>query len=242
MKKQSNSNSSKRKQPKSGGAMRKLFSMDNPLMKALSIAADLLILNVLTAVLCIPVVTMGPAIIAMHEVIIHIVRGEEGYTVQPFFKAFASNFKKGALMSLIVVIAGGILFFDYYAAVTIIPAIKVVVIALSIIFLAVTFYAFGLLARYENTLRATWKNAVLLSIGNFPRTLFMVVCAVGLWIVCIQFYQFGIPVLLMFGLSLPAYVNILLLNGVFHKLEGDEPEDEEEESGSRFWKKFYKNK
>ena len=93
-----------------------------------------------------------------------------------------------------------------------------------------------------NTLRGTMKNAAMLAVGNFPRTLFMVVCAVGLWLVCIHFYQFGIPILLLFGLSLPCYVNILLLNGVFRKLDGDvdEDDDEADEKGSKFWKSFYR--
>jgi len=242
MKKQSNADSSTKKQTKTSGAMKKLFSMDNPLMKALTIAADLLLLNLLTAVISIPVITMGPAMIAMHEIVIHIIRGEEGYIIQPFFKAFAANFKKGALMSLILAVAGGILYVDYYAAVTFIPAMKVIVIAVGIIFLAISLYVFALFGRYENTFRATWKNAVLLAIGNFPKTLFMILCSVGLWIVCIHFYKFGIPILLMFGFSLPCYVNILLLNDVFRKLEGDEPEDADEEAGSKFWKRFYKNK
>lgn len=244
MKNQSNEDSLKEKQPKSGGAMKKLFSIDNPLMKALTIAADLLLMNIFTVVLCIPVVTMGPAIIAMHEVVIHIVRGEEGYTIQPFFKAFAANFKKGALMSLILAVSAGILYVDYLAAVTYIPVMKVGIIAIGVIILAISFYAFALLARYENTFRGTLKNAALLAIGNFPKTLFMTVCSVGLWMVCIHFYKFGTPILLMFGFSLPCYINILLMNSVFHKLEGDEEDDEEEgdEKGSKFWKKFYKNK
>ena len=205
--------------------MKKLFSLDNPLMKALSIAADLLILNLLTVVMCIPIVTIGPAVTAMNDIVIHMVRGEEGYTIGPFFQSFKANFKKGLLMSLVVVLAAGFLVVDYLAVRAYMPEMKVVIIALSVIVLAVAFYAFGLQARYENTFAATWKNAAILSVGYFPRTLFMVVCAVGLWLVCIHFYQFGIPVLLMFGFSLPCFVNILLLNGVFRKLEGEDTDD-----------------
>ena len=242
MKNQSNADTPKKKQSKTGGVMKKLFHSDNPIMKALTIAADLLILNILTLLLSIPVITMGPAMIAMHEIVIQIVRGEEGYTVQPFFKAFAANFKRGALLSLILAVAGGLLYFDYLAAEAFIPVMKVGIVAIGVIILAMTFYVFALSARYENTLRATLKNAALLAVGNFPKTLFMTVCSVGLWVICIHFYKFGIPILLMFGLSLPCYVNILLLNPVFHQLEGDEPDDEEEEAGSKFWKRFYKKK
>ena len=98
---------------------------------------------------------------------------------------------------------------------------KAGVAAIGVIVLSVAFYAFALLARYENTFGATLKNALILMVGNFPRTLLMAVCAVGMWVICINFPQFGVPVLLLFGLSLPCIVNCILLNGVFHKLDGD---------------------
>ncbi|MBQ9414623.1 MAG: YesL family protein [Clostridia bacterium] len=203
--------------------MRKLFSMDNPLMKGLSVVADLLILNILTLLLSLPLITIGPAVTAMNDILIRMVRGEEGYTVKPYFHAFAVNFKKGMLLSVILLLSAGVLYVDYLAAVAYIPIMKAGILAIAVILLAIAFYAFGLLARYENTLRGTLKNAAVLAIGNFPRTLLMVLCAVGMWVICIQFYQFGVPVLMMLGLSLPCYVNVMLLNGVFHKLDGDEP-------------------
>lgn len=244
MKNQTNEKSAKRAKPNKNGAMRRLFNMDNPFMKALSIAADLLILNILTVVLSIPIITMGPAIIAMHDVIIRIVRGEEGYTIQPFFHAFKANFKRGALMSLILAGAAGILYVDYLAAATYIPIMKAGIIAIGVILLSISFYAFALEARYENKFGATLKNAAMLAVANFPKTLFMVICSVGLWLVCIHFYKIGTPILIMFGLSMPCYVNILLINGIFRKLEGDEDNIEEEgdEKGSTFWKRFYQNK
>ena len=223
--------------------MKKIFKSDSPIMKALTIAADLLILNLLTIVLSLPLITMGPAVIAMNDIVIHIVRGEEGYTVIPYFQSFKANFKKGALMSLILVLSGGLLYVDYIFAQSLIPIMQAPIIAIGVIVLAISCYAFALFARYENRFGATLKNAAILAVANFPRTLFMVVCSIGLWLLCINFYKFGIPVLLLFGLSLPCYVNILLLNGVFRKLDGDEDEDDEgEENNSKFWKKFYQKK
>lgn len=225
--------------------MKKIFRSDSPIMKALTIAADLLILNLLTMVLCIPIITMGPAVIAMNDIVIHIVRGEEGYTVKPYFQSFKANFKQGMILGLILVAAAGILYLDYLAAQMYIPIMRAPIIAIGVIILAIAFYTFGMLARYENTLRGTIKNAAMLAVGNFPRTLFMVICAVGLWLICIHFYQFGIPILLLFGLSLPCYVNILLLNGVFRKLDGEEDQEDEEEgeaNNSKLWKKFYQKK
>ena len=169
----------------------------------------------------------------MNDIVIRIVRGEEGYTIKPYFQAFASNFKKGLLLSLVIAVAGGILYLDYLAALAYIPELKVAILAIGVIILAIMYYAFALQARYENTFGATMKNAAALAVGYFPRTLFMVVCSIGLWLVCIHFYRFGIPILLLFGFSLPCYVNILLLNGVFRKLEGEDSgeDDEDDETG-----------
>lgn len=193
--------------------------MDSPVMKALSTAADLLVLNLLALVLSLPLITMGAAFTAMNDIVIRIVRDEEGYIVKPFLKAFAANFRKGTLLTLILMALGGLLYLNYLAALAYAPAFRVVSIALAVIVLAIAFYAFALLARYEDSLGNVLKNAVLLAVGYFPRTLIMVVCAVGLWLVCIHFYRVGVPLLLLFGLSLPCYVNDLLMNDVFKKLE-----------------------
>ena len=205
--------------------MKKLFDMNNPFMKTLTVAADLLILNLLVIVVSIPLITIGPAMTAMNDIVIRIVRGIEGYTVRPFFKSFAANFKKGALLSLILIAVGAIIYFDYLAAVTYIPQMRAAIIAIGVIALAIFSYAFALMARYENTIRATLKNAVILAVANFPRTLLMVVASVGLWVACVNFYKIGTPILVLFGFSLPCYVNILMINGVFHKMDGDLPDE-----------------
>jgi uncharacterized membrane protein YesL len=71
-------------------------------MKALTVAADLLILNLLTLVLSLPLITLGPAVTAMNDIVIHIVRGEEGYTVKPYFQSFKANFKKCGLLRRVI--------------------------------------------------------------------------------------------------------------------------------------------
>lgn len=199
--------------------MRKFFDMDSPVMKALSVTADLLVLNLLTLLCSIPVVTFGAAVTAMHDVTIRIVRGEEGYIFKGFFRAFAGNFKKGTLLGLLLLLCAALLAFDYWAAAAYIPPMRIGIAALAMIVLAAAFYAFALLARYENTFSGTLKNAVTLSIVWFPRTLGMVAFAAVFWLACRYFPAVGAPLLLLFGLALPCYVNALLMKGVFDSLE-----------------------
>ena len=199
--------------------MKKFFDMDSPIMRALSVAADLLVLNLLTLLCSLPVVTMGAAFTAMNDVCIRIIRGEEGYIVKGFFRSFASNFKKGTLLGLILIAISVFLFFDYFAAQAYFPQMCYGILAIGVILFAIANYAFALLARYENTLGGTMKNAAVLTVGYFPRTLGMVVFAAALWLASFRFPQVGGPILIMFGFSMPCYINVLLLKGVFQKLD-----------------------
>ena len=209
--------------------MKRFFDMESPFMRVLTVAADLIIVNILTLVCSLPVVTLGASLTAMSDALGRLVRGEEGYMTKDFFRAFGANFKKGTLLGLLLLVCAGLLYIDFRAAGAVMPVMRPGIAAIGVILLAVTFYAFALLARYENTLRGTLKNAATLAVAYFPRTLGMVVCAAALWILSLRFYQIGIPILVLFGLALPCYVNLLLLKDVFRKLEGTEETDGSED-------------
>ena len=61
--------------------------MENPVMRALSTTADLIMLNLLTILCCLPVVTVGAALTALNTAAIKIVRGEETAPVKDYFRA-----------------------------------------------------------------------------------------------------------------------------------------------------------
>lgn len=198
------------------------FDMDKPLMRGLSAVTDLILLNVFMFLCCIPVFTAGAAFTAAYTVIIRTLRNEEGSLMKDYFRAFVSNFKKATRLWLMVLAAIAVLIFDYIAAAAMFPGFIPVVAALGLIVMVISFYAFGLLARYENPLGITLKNAAMLAIGYFPKTLGMVIFSVVFWLGSIQYFHVAGPILLMFGLSLPIYVNAILMNGIFMKLESKE--------------------
>ena len=205
----------------------RIFDMENPVMRALGAICDLLVLNLLTILCGIPVLTAGAALTALSDVTLRIVRREENGIVRGFFRAFRSNLKQGVPLGLIFLAAGAVFYVDYLVAAAFSPPLRVAVVAAALIVGAIALYAFSLLARFENTVWQTLKNAASLSIAFFPRTLAMLVVTVGLWLVCLRFFQIALPVLMMFGLSLPAYINALLLDGVFRSLEPDSDNKEE---------------
>ncbi len=200
--------------------MKWFFDMDNPVMKTLSVAADLIVLNLLALLCALPVVTAGASLTALFDQCIRMVRMEDSSVARGFFRAFRANFRKATLLWLLFLALGLLLWLDYEAAALYIPVMRVGILALALLWLAALHYVFALLARYENPLRATLKNAFVLLVACFPRTLGMLLFTVALWLVCITFFRVGIPLLVMFGLSLPCYFAAVLLNGIFPSLEG----------------------
>ena len=63
-----------------------MFNIDGKFFGVLSRLADLVILNLLFLVCCIPVVTVGAAVTAMYSVTWKMAEEKEGYILKGFFK------------------------------------------------------------------------------------------------------------------------------------------------------------
>lgn len=65
--------------------MSSFFNMDSPVMRFLSRLCDLMILNILCLICCIPIVTIGASITALYSVTLKMVKGEDSYIAKGFF-------------------------------------------------------------------------------------------------------------------------------------------------------------
>lgn len=200
----------------------KFLDYDSPLMQFLTKVANVMIINLLTIICCIPVITIGAALTAMHYMCLKMARNEDGYVVKGYFKAFKEAFKQATpvwliLLVLICIFAGDFLIlyfsaeeFNYWFQV----ALSVVAIMVLFIFMMV----FPLMGKFTNTTFQTLKNALVISIAKFPITLLMIVMNAIPIIVTLFFFQY-FPLVLMFGMAAPAYAAAKLLNKYFLKLE-----------------------
>lgn len=207
--------------------MGRFLDMDSPVMRFLSRVGDLMILNFLMIVCCIPVITVGAANTAMHYVILKMVRDREGYLVRGFLKSFAQNFKQATLIWLlmllvIAVYVGDLLIFNYSG--TVFPkAVVVAVLAVAIMLLMMAVYIFPLQARFENSIKNTLKNAMILAVVNLPKTILMIACYALPLVLC-YFSNYALLFVFLFGISAPAYGAAWIYSGIFKKME---PETEE---------------
>ncbi len=205
--------------------MGKIFDMDSPVMRFLNRVGDLLILNILMMICCIPVITIGAAFTAMHYVILKMIRGEEGYLIKGFFKSFVRNFKQATILWLIMLLVmavyvGDILIFNF-SGIEFPKALVIAVVAVAVFLLMIAVYVFPLLARFDNTVKNTIRNAAIFAFANLPKTLAMVIFYALPFIIG-YFSTYSYIFIFMFGISLPAYGAAWIYSGIFKKFEPEE--------------------
>lgn len=205
--------------------MGKIFDLESPLFSFLSKMADLIWLNILTVVCSIPIFTIGASLTALNYVVLKMVRNEEGYINKSFFKSFKQNFKQATIIWLIILAVIMVLAGDFYIlkyAVFEFPAwLRAILFAITFILLIAVMHIFPVLAKFENTIKNTFKNSFLMGILSLPKTILMIICWIIPVLIGLFVYQI-LPLVLALGISLPAYVNALLYNKTFKRFE---PED-----------------
>ena len=213
-----------------------LFSMDNIFFRTVGKLVDLIWVNILTLLCALPVVTAGASFSAMYYLLLRMAENDQGALTRGFFRAFRENFKSATKVWLcdlgimfvylynLYLLRQGIL--DGYGVVK--KVSLVLIVAILFLTVMVSNYIFALLARYENGLRQTVKNAFLLSFAFFPRSLCMVVIMLfPLALTLLSDYFFWLWGL--YGLAYPGYVIAMLMVAVFRKTEKGQREEEEEE-------------
>ena len=208
---------------------------DNVVMRALGKIGDMICLNVMWLICCIPIITIGASTTALYTVMLRMVKNEEGYIFRGFLKAFKSNFKQSTLIWLILLLLGIVWTADFRVA-GFMPGmagiiLSAIFLALGFILLSVMIYIFPLTARYENGIKATFKNALILTVAKLPYTFLMVAIVVAavfasLWSAFTLL--FSLPLWLVIGVSLIAWVNSYILRRVFVVFEGSDSTAEED--------------
>ena len=215
--------------------MRKIFSPDSKIMRAMGRFGDLILLNFFFLLCCVPVVTIGAAHTALYAVCFRFGTDREQGTVKSFFQAFRANFRQGALVWLIIAFCGVAAALNTYVFYLMPGDIRYGFILFALLFVLVLFifsYAFPLVSQFDNSTYSTLKNALVLSLGYLPRTVLMVTLNLLPWglllMDIITFFQAG---LVWVGLyfAAAAYLNARLLRKVFAPYLPEDEDAQEED-------------
>ena len=221
--------------------MKNLFNLDNPFMQALARIGDLMVLSVITLVLCLPVVTFGPAVTALFKTVYSLTLDTCGGVAATYFRAFRDNFKQAAIAGLFMLLALAAFVCDFilvrlFFTDTAYTVLLCLVVILLLLVLGVTAYLFPLIARYSNTLMEHLRNAAILMVMYLPRTALTVLLHLSPLLMLIFRPEFMLQTLVVWFFLAPgliAQMDSYILKPVFEKLEkkdgaGEDASEEEE--------------
>lgn len=209
--------------------METFFSPDSKIMQAMNRMADLVLLNLLFLLTCLPVFTVGAANTALYTVCFRMDTPREEGLFSTYFRAFRRNFLQSSLLFLILALltaasaVNGILFVSLGGGAGLAGILLSVLLLLLTAFTAG--YAYPLQSRFSDSVGSTLKNALLLSIAHLPRTLILTALNLLPWILFfLNFYAFiqlGFVWVFVY-FSVAAYCCSRLLNAVFAPYSGQE--------------------
>lgn len=165
-----------------------IFNPDNAFFRGCAKLFDLVVLSILWALLCLPVVTAGPATVALYHTVVKCIRRGEPDPYRNFFSSLKQNFKTAALAGVVVILLGVFGLFSCNVlgimAEAGVEAAFVVYIAytlLLLVLLGVAAFLFPLLSRFTLRFSEVFVKGFVLGLRHLPSTL----------VVALLIYQVG---------------------------------------------------
>lgn len=188
--------------------MSKIYAEDNPFNAVLTKIFDLCMLNIVTLVCCIPVVTAGASLTAMYAVMLPMSENKEGPVVKSFIKQFRANLKGSVKTWLLLLLAAVVLSFDLYVWTKVESQYRSVffgfTIAMLVALAVVASWYFALRATFDDDGKTSLINAGKYSLVYLPVSVLMAAYTAAIVYVYLQqgYLALFIPI---FGIALIEY-------------------------------------
>ncbi|MCM3111954.1 YesL family protein [Lederbergia lenta] len=206
--------------------MGQLFSLESPISHVLARIVDIFILNLVFIISCLPIITIGASTNALYSVLMKMIKNEEKSIVKSFFISFKANFFKSTIIWMITVLIGAIILLDFLFLGHLSGLIRFLFTGMAIIFgfvfLCVTAFIFPYTARYEDTIKKSILNSLLIGTSNVPSLLaILLMNSIFVFIILSSNLGFlsGLYFVTFGGFALLAYLNALIISKVFSKYE-----------------------
>jgi len=190
--------------------------------------ADLMILNLMFIISCIPIITIGSSLTSLYSVTLKMADSEKDYFL---FKDFINSFKGNFLQSTTamgivlfkVALLGGIIYLINILAEGGEPSLLITApfLLLVTIMVLVVLYLFPLLAYFDNTTLHTFKNALIMSFHQMAKSIVLFLIPLIIIVVIPLFIRQLWFVWLLTSFSLTAYLQSLILVRIFKSYTTD---------------------
>lgn len=214
-----------------------IFNIDGKFFRALTKAGDFFLLGFFGLIFSLPVITIGASITAVFYVALKEVRDEEGYVFRGFLKSWKQNLVQSIVIELILAALAGFLYMDFRIfyqmanenGSTAGRLLMFVIMGLMVLLAAVALYVFPVLAKFDNTVLATFKNSLLLCMHHLPQTIAMLVATYVLIYFSAQFFTaFIVTIPLIY------YIDAYILSRIFQQyVKKDDDSEGKDESTTK---------
>ncbi|MGN0406088.1 MAG: YesL family protein [Bariatricus sp.] len=198
------------------------FQVDNPFNNFMTKVFDVVLLDILFLIGCIPIITAGASASALYYMTMKMVRDEEGGIIKGFFGAWKENLKKSIPIFLIFAAGVSILLMDLHILKESSSSMSMIMyggcVTLLIAMGAVVGYVFPLLAKFENTVKGTIITAAKIAVTHLPQTFLILVinCIPLIWtMVSPETFAPVFIIWILIGIGAAAYLNSVFLVGIF---------------------------
>ena len=201
---------------------------------------DLMVLNILWLLCCLPVFTFGPASSALARVMITLVRGGSEAVAKNFFIAFRRDFGRAVVLGLIGLAGLAVAVSDILFALSLSGGMKILFLIVAVLVSSLVFsylaYIFALHAFFENSIAGQIRNALSLAAASPMDTLAIWLCfavpvAAILLLPQIVLVYIGF-LYILFGVSCPAYFAAKHQAKVIARFDGTQPPSQKDEAES----------
>lgn len=150
-----------------------MFSPDSKFMEIFGRITDLVLLNILFVITCLPIFTIGASLSALYTMTFRLMREEYSGIIRSYFRAFRENFRQGTILWLLLVLAAGPALYYLYVLFSLDSLLRHLGFLFGILALLCAMtasYVFPWISQFENTTAQALKNALILSLSRLPRT------------------------------------------------------------------------
>lgn len=217
--------------------MNDIFNPENPVMDFLRKISNLIILNVVFIISCIPVVTIGASITALYSVSFQIAKDEDPYIWKTYWKTFRQNFRQSTLIWLTCIPVIALLVLDFMflqsQSSSFASYVQMALWGVTFLFLSIVHYIFPGVAHFICTIGQAWKNALFMCLAHLPYTVvFLLVDGLGVFLCIHSVHTLGLVFMLMLicGFACIALMKSFVFLRIFRIYDPKEEPDQAEEA------------
>jgi len=208
----------------------KIIDPNSPFLQALGKLSDIVFCNIMFVLFSIPIFTIGASSAALYNCMQKLIEDrEDDLVARDFWRAFKTNFWQATaiwMLCLLVIIFLSIFYFVANAMLDVLGrGYLLPFFLICFLFLCGFQYLFPIQARYKLKIRATIKNAYLLSLAALPWTALSILLTAGsvyltFWMMS---FDMGLFIWAVVGFGIVFYLNSFLFRQAFKKLDPELP-------------------